>query len=98
MCVWIDQLPEIGQAVFDAQMMDHELAIATGLQQKMQDGVFVQVCEIHAPRPGCLGMFVEQGQRLKPWFDAMNVHRVWKPLRCSRVEIVMRRIYSRNWQ
>jgi methylenetetrahydrofolate reductase (NADPH) len=73
MCVWIDQLPEIEQAVFDARVMDHELAIATGLQQQMQDGAFVQVCEIHAPASGSLGRFVDQGRRLKPWFDAMNV-------------------------
>jgi methylenetetrahydrofolate reductase (NADPH) len=43
------------------------------LKRQMLAGQFVQLCEIHAPRSGQLGDFVEQGRRLKPHFDAMTV-------------------------
>lgn len=73
MCVWIDRHAAFDDVQRPVMQADKSQGLDSQLAHLMRSGRFVRVCEIHAPRPGMLGHFVERARRLKPWFDAMNV-------------------------
>ncbi len=74
-CVWLEKLPD--HTAMDMYGMEEDGSwtdtVGSQLRRKMQAGEFVELCEIHAPRSGRLGDFVDQGRMLKPYFHAMTV-------------------------
>lgn len=73
-CVWLDTFATGKSAPSEGDATPHnERPIVSRLQHLIAQSRFVHVCEIHAPRAGQLGEFIERGRMLASRFDAMNV-------------------------
>ena len=73
-CVWLDgPVIETRHHMSTTPQAVGDRAVVSKLQKRLCGGAFVHVCEIHSPKVGQLGCFVDRALALSPWFEAMNV-------------------------